>query len=107
MYGMPHTGTPIGLPGPPHLPLGRPAGLRSHTVRNQTSFDIGEPVKDMLIDVRHEPGIRMPHPVNHIQYTETHPSYRQDELSQPGAGAMGGAGAYGGPGGAYCPPPQQ
>ena len=86
-YGMPYTGTPIGLPGPTHLPLGRPAGLRSHTVRNQTHFDIGEPVKDMLIDVRHDPGIRLPHPVNHIQYRETHPNYRQDELSQPGPGA--------------------
>ena len=102
MYGMPHTGTPIGLPGPPHLPLGRPAGLRSHTVRNLTSVDVGEPVKDMLIDVRHDPGIRLPHPVNHIQYSETHPVYRQDELSQPAG--YGGAGA---PGGAYCPPPQQ
>jgi hypothetical protein len=98
MYGMPVTGTPIGLPGPPHIPLGRPAGLRSHTVRNLTSYDVGEPVKDMLIDVKHDPGIRLPHPVNHIQYTETHPVYRQDELSQPANG--------GGPGGAYCPPGQ-
>ena len=27
-YGLPVTGTPIGLPGPPHIPLGAPAGLR-------------------------------------------------------------------------------
>lgn len=112
MYGMPITGTPIGLPGPPHIPLGRPAGLRTHTMRNLTSVDVGEPVKDMLIDVRHEPGISMPHPVSHIQYTETHPNYRQDQLSLP-AGAAGAyglpGGGYGaaGPGGAYCPPPQQ
>jgi hypothetical protein len=26
-WGMPITGTPIGLPGPPHIPLGVPAGL--------------------------------------------------------------------------------
>ena len=32
--GMPVTGTPIGLPGPPHLPLDGPAGLASQTVRN-------------------------------------------------------------------------
>lgn len=31
---MPATGTPIGLPGPPHLPYGGPAGLESHQVRN-------------------------------------------------------------------------
>ena len=31
---MPATGTPIGGPGPSHLPLGGPAGLASHTVRN-------------------------------------------------------------------------
>ncbi len=31
---MPATGTPIGLPGPPHLPYGDPAGLKSHQVRN-------------------------------------------------------------------------
>jgi hypothetical protein len=30
----PTTGTPIGLPGPPHLPYGGPAGLESQTVRN-------------------------------------------------------------------------
>ena len=27
-WGMPITGTPIGLPGPPHVPLGSPAGLQ-------------------------------------------------------------------------------
>lgn len=31
--GMPATGTPIGLPGTPHLPDGGPAGLASHRVR--------------------------------------------------------------------------
>ena len=29
-YGMPITGTPIGLPGPPHIPLGHQAGLMKH-----------------------------------------------------------------------------
>ncbi|MCP3977625.1 MAG: hypothetical protein GY720_24345, partial [bacterium] len=33
-YGMPTCGTPIGLPGPPHIPLGSPAGLQKHTIRN-------------------------------------------------------------------------
>eukprot|EP00913_Durusdinium_trenchii_P023304 g21882.t1 len=44
-WGMPMTGTPIGLPGPPHLPLGGPAGLRRHTIVNNTKVDIGKPVQ--------------------------------------------------------------
>lgn len=72
-WGMPYTSTPIGLPGPTHLPLGGPAGLRSHTVRNRTKQHLPEPVSDMLIDVKHKPGIRMPDPVRHIKYEENHP----------------------------------
>ena len=72
-WGMPYTGTPIGLPGPTHLPLGGPAGLKSHTVRNRTRQQIPDPVGDMLIDVKHKPGIRMPEPVRHIKYEENHP----------------------------------
>jgi hypothetical protein len=83
MYGMPFTGTPIGLPGPPHIPLGRPAGLRTHTMRNLSDNHIPQPVEDLLIDVRHEPGINMPEPVRHIQYTETHPIYHEGEVSRP------------------------
>lgn len=82
-YGYPSVGTPIGLPGPPHIPLGKPAGLKSHTMRNTTDYDIGEPVDHVLIDVRHEPGIRMPQPVKHVQYTEKHPSYSSGDLSVP------------------------
>ena len=73
MYGMPITGTPIGLPGPTHLPYGGPAGLRSHTVRNRTKQHIPKPVNDVLVDVKHKPGIRLPEPVRHIKYEETHP----------------------------------
>ncbi|MCA9081445.1 MAG: hypothetical protein KDA58_12855, partial [Planctomycetaceae bacterium] len=97
MYGYPITGTPIGLPGPPHLPLGRPASLKRHVVRNTTDYNIPEPVDQVLIDVRHEPGISLPDPVKYIQYTETHPSYQQGELSMP-AWAAGQGG--------YCPPGQ-
>jgi len=101
-YGMPYTSTPIGLAGPPHLPLGRPAGLQSHTVRNLTDVNMPRPTKDMLIDVKHEPGMSLPPPVSHIQYTETHPQYRNGEVSWP-------AWANGGPNGApqqYAPPQQ-
>jgi len=83
MYGYPVTGTPIGLPGPPHIPYGRPAGLKSHTVRNLTDTHLPRPVDHMLIDVRHEPGISLPEPVRYIQYTEKHPEYQQGEVSMP------------------------
>jgi hypothetical protein len=100
MYGYPITGTPIGLPGPPHIPLGRPASFRKHQMVNTTDYSVGPPAEQLRIDVRHEPGISLPEPVQYIQYTERHPSYQQGELSMP-AWAEGGAGA------AYCPPGQQ
>ena len=82
-YGMPSVATPIGLPGPPHIPLGKPAGLQSITLRNTTDYEVAGPVDDVLIDVRHEPGIKMPEPVKYIQYTEKHPGYNADQLSVP------------------------
>lgn len=82
-WGMPITGTPIGLPGPPHLPLGGPASLQSHTVRNRSKNDLPDPVKDMLIDVDHQPGLSVPPPVGYIKYTEKHPVYSPGELSNP------------------------
>ena len=42
-YGMPMCGTPIGLPGPPHVPLGVPAGLQKHTIVNHTRVHMPEP----------------------------------------------------------------
>jgi len=72
MWGYPVTSTPIGRPGPPHLPYGGPAGLQSHTVRNLTKTHIPGPTRDFLIDVKHEPGVNMPDPVNYVEYTERH-----------------------------------
>jgi hypothetical protein len=80
---MPMTGTPIGLPGPPHLPYGGPAGLQSHTVRNLSDVSLGDPVNHMLIDVRHEPGISLPKPVEHVRYTERHPVVAPGERAMP------------------------
>ncbi len=97
-WGMPITGTPIGLPGPPHLPLGGPASLKSHTMRNLSDNRIPDPVKHMLIDVKHDPGYSLPAPVRHIQYTEKNPVFRPGQVSYPasqapmgvGGGMMGG-----------------
>lgn len=69
-YGMPMTGTPIGLPGPPHIPLGAPAGLKKHVIRNHTHMNMPRPVENVRIDVRQQPGMSYPNPVNRIRITE-------------------------------------
>jgi len=95
-WGMPITGTPIGLPGPPHLPYGGPAGLQSHTVRNLTKQHIPKPVDHMLLDVKHNPGIRLPDPVKHIQYTENHPEFKNPVVHEGAPyGPYPGPGPYG------------
>ena len=77
MWGMPITGTPIGLPGPTHLPYGGKAGLKSHTVRNRSKQHIPEPVDHFVIDVKQKPGINIPDPVKRVEYEENHPIFRQ------------------------------
>lgn len=76
-YGMPHSGTPIGLAGPPHIPLGHPAGLQKHVMRNRTHMDIPDPVKNVKIDVRHQPGYSYPTPPSrvHIKEQNLHSGY--------------------------------
>jgi hypothetical protein len=69
-YGMPMSGTPIGLPGPPHIPLGHPAGLKKHVIKNHTSMHIPRPVEDVKIGVRMAPGYSYPNPASRIHMTE-------------------------------------
>ncbi|TWU07446.1 hypothetical protein [Stieleria varia] len=69
-YGMPMSGTPIGLPGPPHIPLGHPAGLTKHVMRNHTPMNIPRPVDNIKMNVRHQPGYSYPNPVSRIHVTE-------------------------------------
>lgn len=69
-YGMPMSGTPIGLPGPPHIPLGHPAGLKKHVIRNHTPMHIPRPVEKMKMDVRMQPGFSYPNPVSRVKITE-------------------------------------
>jgi len=82
-WGMPMTATPIGLPGPPHLPYGGQASLQSHVIRNRSNNRIPEPTDHLLIDVKHDPPINIPEPVRHIQYEETHPTYAPGEVAHP------------------------
>ncbi len=69
-YGMPYTGTPIGLPGPPHIPLGAPAGLQKHVMRNHTAMHIPQPVSKFKIHVRQQPGMSYPKPPSRMSIRE-------------------------------------
>ena len=89
-YGMPFTGTPIGLPGPPHIPLGAPAGLQKHVMKNHTHMHIPQPVEKLKMDVRLAPGFSYPNPVSRVHISEQNinpgvpygrPHY--DKVSQP------------------------
>jgi len=70
-WGMPITGTPIGLPGPPHVPLGHQAGLTKHVMRNRTRVMMPPPVHKVKIKVKQRPGMSYPRPVNHVNIAET------------------------------------
>jgi hypothetical protein len=108
-WGMPITGTPIGLPGPPHIPLGVPAGLQKHTMRNRTRVLMPPPVDHVKVTVKHRPGLNYPRPVNHVHVNETQreplrlvPSWLTNMFHHNGGGLFGhragaGAGAYGDP----------
>jgi hypothetical protein len=110
-YGMPYVGTPIGLPGPPHIPLGGPAGLQQHVMRNWTHMHIPGPTEHMKINVRHQPGYSYPKPANrvHIKEQTIHPAlpFEQPHWDMheriPG-GAPYGQFAPGSAPAAYCPP---
>lgn len=70
-YGMPMSGTPIGLPGPPHIPLGGPAGLQKHVMRNRTRVHLPGPTEKINIAVRQKPGFSYPAPANRMRVVES------------------------------------
>ena len=67
-YGMPITGTPIGLPGPPHIPMGIPAGLAKPHDQEHTKSKIPGPVKHFRMNVKQEPGFSYPTPPDQCAY---------------------------------------
>jgi hypothetical protein len=69
-YGMPMCGTPIGLPGPPSVPLGVPAGLYKHEIVNHTHVCLPPPTGVVRVDVKQEPGMTYPKPVDHVRIVE-------------------------------------
>ncbi len=82
-YGMPITGTPIGLPGPPHVPLGVPAGLQHHSIRNTTEVCLPEPTKKIKMHVEQRPGYSYPKPANHVKIVESNRPNGQGAFKQP------------------------
>ena len=82
-YGMPITGTPIGLPGPPHIPMGIPAGLQAHSIKNMTKSHIPGPVKHFRMNVKQEPGFNYPDPV--LTCTSPKPARSSQALVQAAA----------------------
>ncbi len=69
-YGMPITGTPIGLPGPAHIPLGVPAGLQKHTITNHTKMHIPPPSRSVKLHVQQQPGLSYPKPAKRAYIAE-------------------------------------
>lgn len=69
-YGMPRVGTPIGLPGPAHIPLGVPAGLQRHTITNHTKTHIPPPSRSLSLHVQQAPGLSYPKPARHAYVSE-------------------------------------
>ncbi len=106
-YGMPYTGTPVGLAGPPHIPLGSPAGLRKHVMKNRTRVVLPPPTNAVKMSVKHRPGINYPRPVTHVKVDEVHraPFQPFGGSVKPGSGistAINGAQMYPHGGGGVC-----
>ena len=88
-YGMPYTGTNIGLPGPPHIPLGGPAGLQSYQIHNHTAMQIPGPTPAVDVHLKQQPGLSYPRPANKVfikEQTIRPPHYN----SQPPANMVEG-----------------
>ena len=88
-YGMTTSGTPIGLPGPPHIPFGQQAGLQKHVIRNHTHTHIPKPTSKFKIHVKQQPGMSYPAPPTRMFYREQsiHPAlpYGQPQYMQSNA----------------------
>jgi hypothetical protein len=82
-YGMPISGTPIGLAGPPHIPLGIPAGLQRHSMRNKTKVHMPAPVKGLAIDVEQKPGYSYPKPPHRVSIVEEASHDHHGAFKQP------------------------
>jgi len=102
-YGMPMSGTPIGLAGPPHVPLGIQAGMYRYTIANHTHEVIPAPTSHVRVDVKQEPGFHYPAPANHVRIVDRDEAgittfHNRESVAHVDAPA---------PAGAPCPVPAQ
>ncbi len=98
-YGMPYSGTNIGLPGPPHIPLGGPAGLQQYNIHNHTAMQIPGPTPEVNVHVRQKPGLSYPRPADRLLIQENTirpPHFNQQPPADMVHGQLGGDGD--------CPP---
>ena len=58
-------------PGPPHVPLGVPAGLQRSVIENHTAVHMPQPTEVERLDVKQMPGYSYPSPVSHVAILET------------------------------------
>lgn len=70
-YGMPHVGTTLGIPGPAHIPLGGPAGLKNYSIHNHTATQIPGPTHNVDVLVKQRPGLSYPRPADRVLIQET------------------------------------
>lgn len=69
-YGMPQVGTQIGLPGPPHIPMGGPAGMQNYSMFNHTATAIPGPTPRVNVHVKQKPGLTYPRPADTVLVKE-------------------------------------
>jgi len=85
-YGMPMTATPLGLPGPPHIPLGGPAGFQRHVIKNRTRMHMPGPTESIRMNVRQTPGFSYPKPPSRVwvrqQSIHASPPFNQSHHDQ-------------------------
>ena len=101
-YGLTTSGTPIGLPGPPHIPFGGPAGLQKHVIKNHTHMHIPEPTEKLKIHVKQEPGFNYPKPASRVFVKEQSIHYGGGYHQPHYDKHQNMGGGYADP--AYCPP---
>jgi hypothetical protein len=82
-YGIPMVGTNIGIPGPPHIPFGGPAGMTNYTIHNETRMDLPEPTRNINVHVRQVPGYNYPKQPNHVYIREQNIHSSAPPYAQP------------------------
>ena len=104
-YGMPHVGTSIGLPGPPHIPMGGPAGLQRYSLHNHTPHAIPGPTPKVNVHVKQYPGLTYPRPADTVlihEKTMRPPHFNMQPPSDMVHGNIRDCGHCGGRGCQYC-----